>query len=386
VLITSATMGATRKYWILAAVASVAVSAVGCSKKAPQPEVRAAAPKAVEAPTPLAAQQDPNDVKHGSRRLAGIDVPVYVDNAQRAVLRYGELPVLPNLRNEYAPSFRLTDYLRGVGVAPESVKAIYVFDNANHIGSLEGKELVSDPDRFTFSFQGGTDGNALTEWDTTGLKNLYSPHEIRRLAIYVSKPAPAMDARHHCVLGTNGDCLEDGVPGASDPLKGTRVYVDGRMVGVVKRRQLADSTIVGHTADGDYEFSLARLVAMFGGTLENAKSVQFVSGDDVVGSADAAEWAANGNDVHFTLGKHQHGKVRVLVPADMQAKGEGQAAQKDALVTSVQVFVHAQVPQREVIAISESTDLSAQLASASSTGGGGEGRGEGAAEEDLGKR
>ena len=127
-------MGTPRKTWILAA---AALSAIACSKKAPQQGVVSTAPKA-EAPAPLAAQQDPNDKKHGSRRMKGIDVPVYVDNQQRAVLRYGELPQLANVRDDDAPAYRLADYLRAIGATPETVKAIYVFDQSNRIASLEG--------------------------------------------------------------------------------------------------------------------------------------------------------------------------------------------------------------------------------------------------------
>ena len=352
----------------------MAAGLFGCSKTAPESTARVAAPTAT-ATGNLAAANDPTDTKHGSRRLKGIDVPVYVDGSQRGVLRYGEVPSLKNVASETAPAFILADYLRSIGVAPATVKSIYLFDNTNRVGSIEGSELVSDERRFVFHFVAGTSGNASPAWDTTGLKNGYVVHEIRRVGVYVSGAAPSLHAGYNCVPAADGKCSEE-MPGAKGDLaKGTRVYVDGRMVGFVKRRQLADSIILGKNDEGDYDFSLAKLLTTFGADVHDASALLLVSGDDVIGRASAAEWKTYEAAMHFTLGKHQHGKIRVHVPAAMQAQEEGNL-DRDALVTSIHFFKHAAPQARELVSISEATDMSAELASSQ-----GEGHGEGGGDE-----
>src|SRR5690242_12979462 len=85
----------------------VVAGALACSKKTPEPTVKAATtpPPAPTAPAPSATDTsttvtgegklDPNDPKHGTRKLVGLDAPVYVDGVQVAILRHGEMPPIP---------------------------------------------------------------------------------------------------------------------------------------------------------------------------------------------------------------------------------------------------------------------------------------------------
>ncbi len=336
----------------------------GCSKKAPEPTAVKGQPAAAVQAEEQAKSESagPAAAGHGSRKLKGIDVPVYVDGEQKSVLRFGELPNVKQYGAEFDPEFRLADYLKEIGVAPESVKSVYLFDQTNRIASIEGKELNADRARFVFHFTSGNTGNAETVWDTTGLKNTFIVHEIRRVSVFVNKAAPAIDPQRQCILNASHDC-EEKMPYASvDPAKGTRVYMDGHLVGVVKRRLIGDDLVLGTTEHGERKLSVAKLAASFGVDPQTVKSVELVSGDDLVARGDAATWSKYAHDMYFTLPEHQHGKVRVHVPADMQAK-DGAAQDRDALVTSVLLHKSTSVPNREVVAISEATDLSAQLAS-----------------------
>ena len=367
---------------------------VACSKKTPEPakQVGAAFPQA----TALAAAEkseadakngvsgegklDPNDPKHGARKMMGLDVGVFVDGVQASVLRYGDLPSMPSETLEGgAVRYKLVDYVKAIGIAPASIKSIHVHGNGDRIGSVEGAELLKEPNRFQFQFLSGITGTPAVRWDTDGLKNEFVVHEIRKVTIYVKKASPIVDAKKSCHVGADGEC-SDAVPYASgDAVKGTRIYVDGKMVGFVKRRQLADALVMGDApgtpatpgtpgapgAPGERKYNVAKLVAGFGVDPAGIKAMDLVAGDDVIAHADAAKFATLAPELFFTLPKHNHGKVRVHVPASLQVAGA--ADDRDALISSVQIWKSTKPASRELSAISEETDLSVQLASNTAT-------------------
>lgn len=363
-----------------ALLALVAAGALACSKKAPEP-VKATGPAFPQAAALAAATKaeadakngvtgegklDPNDPRHGARRMMGLDVAVFVDGVQASVLRYGDLPTMPSETLEGgAIRYKLVDYVKAIGVAPASIKSIHVHGNGDRIGSIEGAELLKEPNRFQFQFLSGITGTPAARWDTDGLKNEFVVHEIRKVTIYVKKASPVVDAKRSCHVGPDGACT-DAVPYAEgDAVKGTRIYVDGKMVGFVKRRQLADALVMGDTQTGERKYNVAKLVASFGVDTTGIKAMDLVAGDDVIAHADASKVASLAPELFFTLPKHNHGKVRVHVPASLQIAGASD--DKDALISSVQIWKSTKPASRELSAISEDTDLSVQLASNTAT-------------------
>ena len=348
----------------------VVVSALACSKKAPEPapateKATAAAAKAEPATVGGDGKLDPNDPKHGTRKLMGLDTPVYVDGTQVAILRAGELPPIPAIELEGAGiRWKIYDYLKGIGVAPESIKSIHFHGNSDKIASIEGKELLKEKDRFQFSFLSGTTGTPMQRWDTDHLKNEFVIHEIRRVTIYVKKPAAAIDPQKQCHVGADGDC-SDAIPYANGEIaKGTRVYLDGKMVGFVKRRQITDAMLVGAPAAdaSENKYSVAKLIAGMGVDPNSVKSVELVAGDDVIARATGEQFVALAPKTSFSLPKHNHGKVRVQVPAEIQSAEPG-VTDRDALVSSVLLYRSTSpITKRDLVSISEDTDLSVQLA------------------------
>lgn len=328
----------------------------GCSKKATRAKVQ---PVAAPAPVTVAAK---DDAQHGTRKLKGLDVPVFVDGVQVSVLRYGDLPPIERVMlDETVPAFRVYDYLKAVGVKPESVRAVHIHGNTNQIAGLEGREMMSDTKRFIFSFASGDTGAPMVRWDNDGLKSQYSVHEIRKLSVFVKKPVPPLHKDRLCHLAQDGTCT-DAVPyNDGTVVKGTRLYVDGKMVGHVKRRLVADRFHAGTTATGEQKYSLGALLADHGVT-GDVRSVELIAGDEVIGRADASAWKTVSGSLTFTLPKHGHGKVRVQVPSNIQAPGEG-ATEREALTSAVHVYVHTKPAARDLVPISEDTDLSVQLAS-----------------------
>jgi len=356
-----------RSYQI--AIVALLGATIACSKKAPPSpsapaveEKKAAAVGIDEKP----GQFDPNDPKHGSRKLMNLDAPVYVDGTQMAVLRYGDMVVAPaKILEGETPSYRISDYLASIGIAPETVKSVHLHGNNDRIASIEGAELLKEKDRFTFTFASQTTGAPIQRWDTGGLKNTFVVHEIRKVSVFVKKAPIAIHPQRRCHLDAKSECT-DAVPYAdAAPVHGTRVYVDGKMVGFVKRRQIEDAVIAGKTAGGEYKYDVAKFVASLGVKSDGIKAVELVAGDDVVGRANAEQFdrlAVTNGEVFFTLPKHQHGKVRVHVPYEMQVAGENPAA-REAMVSSVLVYKTKSPAERPLTSISEDTDLSVQLAS-----------------------
>lgn len=340
---------------------------VGCSKKTPerapnqvQPVEKTAARASVGGDQKL----DPNDPKHGTRRLMGLDTPVYVDGVQVAVLRYGDMPSFAHDTLEGGTArYRIYDYLKAIGVSPESIKAIHLHANGDRIGSIEGAELLKEKARFEFQFSSGTTGAPLQRWSGTGLKNAFVVHEIRKMTIYSNKPVPEIKAGNLCHVDLNGECT-DAIPyAAGEAAKGTRVYVDGKMVGFVKRRKLSEAVVVGHV-DGEPKFSVDKLLTQFGVDPSRTNSVELVAGDDVVARADKDQWSKLSSDVTFTLPKHMHGKVRVHVPSELSATMGDKG--REALVSSVLVYSRTKPEARPLAEISEDTDLSVALAASDS--------------------
>ncbi len=307
---------------------------------------------------------DPNDPKHGARKMMGLDVGVFVDGVQASVLRYGDLPPMPfTTLDDGTRRYGLAEYLKAIGVSLDSLKSIHLHGNGDRIASIEGAELQKFADRFKFQFLSGTTGAPVTCWSTDGLKNKTNVQEIRKITLYVTKASALIDPKRGCHVGADGAC-SDAVPYASgDAVKGTRVYVDGKMVGFVKRRQLTEAMAMGDASERKY--NLAKVLAGFGVEKSGIRAVNFVAGDDVIASADGTKFATIAQDFYFELPKHNHGKVRIHAPAGLQAKTESGPAtiDADALVSSIQVFKTTTPTVRELTAISEDTDLSVQIAS-----------------------
>jgi hypothetical protein len=122
-----------------------------CSKREPAKIIVKASPE----PAVKDGEFNAND-KHGSRRLMGLDVPVFVDGDQRGVMRAGDMAPLPEARAwNSAKGILLSDYLASIGVDVDAVRSIHLHANGDKIGGVEGNELRADKKRFVVSFLDG---------------------------------------------------------------------------------------------------------------------------------------------------------------------------------------------------------------------------------------
>jgi hypothetical protein len=320
-------------------------------------------------PTAAVAQASNNEAGeaaapmiHGLRKQKNLDVPVFVDGKEVSVLRFGELP--PGVEaiaksasedpNQRVRFYRISDYLKAIGVNVARVKAVHFADKALRIASVEGNELRADKDRFVFDFLETTTGMPMQSWKTTGLKNRMKIDAILAVNVFVEKTPMAIDPGQRCYLD-DGDCMPVARFTSEDLMKGTRVYSDGKLVGYVKRRLLADSTLAGKNDRGETTFSFDKYLASLGIETDNAKSVRLLAGDDVVASATAKQWAADADKLSFYLVPHSHGKVRGNVPADLQ-KADPAATDRDVQITAIQVFNRKEPRDVPVVAIDDAFD------------------------------
>ncbi len=294
----------------------------GCSKKAPQvaAPVAAAAPSAApNGATPAVA------VEHGKRKQRAIDPPVYVDGTPVAIMRFAELP--PGM-TQYAKTagsekifFRLADYVAALGVSLDKVKAIHVGGKQRMWTRVTGDELRANTSELLFHFTKGNGGKPSSDWDTSKLSHSVRVDYFTSLAIFTSKDEPALDLVRSCYLQQDGEC-SDKVPYVeADMAKGTRIYVDGRLSNIVKRRLVKDDSILEGKGTPSPHYSLARYLDSVGVDTKTAKAVEFIADDDrFVGRASQSQWKSNEPAVFFTLPPHAHGKVMANLPASLLAK------------------------------------------------------------------
>jgi hypothetical protein len=295
-------------------------------------------------------------VQHGIRRFKGVDVPVWVDGVQAGVLRYGELP--PQL----APTFdvedegkspvyySLHDYLVAIGVTPSKVKAVHVRDLRHKVGIVEGPELLKYKRELLFQFMGLTTGLALVHWSTQHLSYKRSLHEMSSVSVFVDKPVPPVDRERGCHT-KGGTCTEEVPLVTGEAAKGTRIYVDGRLRGYVKRRLVSDNMVVGQDDKGP-RYSIDKFIKSLEQDPSTAQTVELLTGDRVVARMSGANWAKHRDALVFSLEKHAHGKISLKLPDTIQAPDAGTSADP-IVITSIQLYRAEKPVLRPVTPIDE---------------------------------
>jgi hypothetical protein len=228
-----------RSLLLLVALAACRESNVG--------KVDKTAPATAEAPRPA----------HGAGRDRWRGGGVYVDGVPIGALRYAELPRelqpiwetqrhrLPFKAGEpiretetKVPRYRLTDYLTAIGISIDQIKEVHLHGGREAAIVLSREDLRAHPDDILFRFAGDTYGKPVPQ--IRGVDVGTSFDDLRALAIYVQRTPPTLTAEHTLVL--DGRPVV-GIPYYGQPMReGIRVYLDDRMVAVLKRNQSAQQT------------------------------------------------------------------------------------------------------------------------------------------------
>ena len=314
----------------------------GCSKShasAPPPPVAPAA-AAITAVPP--AEGSHGGGKNGNGRFR--DSYVYLDGKPVGVLRYSEIPsslkpiAVPEIDDLDIPRyFKLGSYLQSTGVDLARVKQLQIYGSHGRVAIVSGDELRTLNDKLVFDFTQQDHGKPRARWTQLhALPKRPMVDVIMGIAVYVNKTAPAFDGSGQ--LSLDGKPIEEfEIPYVGDEIpKGTRVYVDGKLEGWVRRKQLSDKLIAPGSDRLHAKFSLDAFLTSIGVSTRDAKAIDFMDGDDMVARLDGKRWPLEKNDYVFELPKRSHGKVKELFPGD-----------KTARISSVQLYVHATPPSRE---------------------------------------
>lgn len=312
------------------AVLAFGVIVGGCAQKRTQPSAQSAAPAA--APT------DAPEVREKQPRFG--DSAVYVDGKPVGVVRFGELPLglkgkVFDLGSGYHQThYSFVDYVRALGIDAKRLKAMHLY-GGRRAALVDQKELARVGDEITFTFNQNTRGKPRVHWPHRKINVNTTIDMISSVAFYVDKDPPVLNDRGDLVM-PDGKPIEGKVPYAPEEQgNGTRIYVDGDLVGTVKRKKLSDDIITGED-----RFSLMGYAAKLRPEAKDAKSVDLLAGDDVVGRL-APEGAKT---LAFNVPQHNRGQAVVDVSA------------KRARISAVQFYVKIQPPTRDVVAIDDAPE------------------------------
>jgi len=269
------------------------------------------------------------------------ETTMYVDGEARAVLRFMELP--PRLKPVDQPAlagsverYLLADYLKAEGIDLARVRAVHVY-GGQRVSPLTGDEVRAHAKELSFEFGGGDRGKPRIHY-CGDIRPPARVDMISALAVYVDKEPPQFhpDARGGFLAFADGVPIE-GIPYLPrEQSKGTRVYVDGELAGVVKRKQLPDAILAGKE-DGQRTFSLEAYLHSIGVDPAGARAIDLISGDDLVERLDSRQWDQAKKSFTFTIPAHSQGQIAVAVPA---AEGER------AKISAVQIFTKLAPPKR----------------------------------------
>lgn len=221
----------------------VLVALAGC-RESNVGKVDNTAPSTAEAPRPA----------HGAGRDRWRGGGVYLDGIPIGALRYAELP--PNLEPIWetqrhrqpfkagepiretetrVPRYRLTDYFAALGISIDQIKEVHMHGGRDAAIVLTRDDLRAHPNDILFRFAGDTYGKPIPQ--IRGVEVGTSFDDMRALAIYVERTPPTLTAEHTLVL--DGRPVV-GIPYYGQPMReGIRVYLDDRMVAMLKRNQSA---------------------------------------------------------------------------------------------------------------------------------------------------
>jgi hypothetical protein len=326
---------------------ALAGASEGCSKARATGSARPAI-----APPPVTgavagAVPPPADGQHGAGKSGGgnmKDAVVYLDGKAKGVLKYVELPasLKPFFLPEYAEFdslavpryYRLADYLQAVGIDLSKAHEIHVYGSHDRVAIITAEELRELRDKVIFDFTQEVGGKARARWSQThAFTHKPMVDVILGIAVYAEKAPPTFAHGEQLV---DGKPIDDPIPYVGDGVpKGTRVYVDGKLTGWVRRKSLPSKLVAPKSEPGQTKFSTDAFLAWVGADARNAKAIDFYDSDTMLARVEGRSWALSKSDYLFELPQRSHGQVKEIFPGD-----------KSSRLTAIQVYVHTTPPAR----------------------------------------
>lgn len=280
----------------------------------------------------------------------------YVDGRLAGALRRCELPLTLKPRKQKLSDGRLVDrfayadYLQALGVDLDHVRAVHVHGGRGRVAVVPGDLVRKFKDEFFFSFTRGDRGKPRGHWPSGDFRINTTIDVIEAIAVYVDKPPPEWDPQTRS-LRLDGKKPEGIAYAPAEELKGTRVYADGALATAMKRKQLPDKLLVPGTPAKSPHFSLVAWLESVGVDVAAVRSAEFFVGDDLVARASAPQWAAQRQSLEFSIPRRSQGKLMMHFPAAAVARAPDDAGEPQAKVSSIQLFLKATPPPRELAPI-----------------------------------
>lgn len=350
---------ATMKLALCASVLVIAATALaaGCAQKRTQPVAQSGS-KQVPTPittAPAVPADDPAPDREKRPRFG--ESVVYVDGKPVGVVRASELPTslqprVIKLAGGYETKrWGFLDYARAVGIDPKRIKAMHLYGGSRAV-VVDRAELTRIGEGITFSFVQGERGKARVHWPPVKLNTNSTIDMLSNVAFYVEKEPPVL--RNGELVMPDGSPVEGKVPYAPEEQgNGTRIYVDGKLVGTVKRKNLTSEMLATGTAKAksgsskdaaEARYSLLAYAARLRPEAKRATSIDLVAGDDVIArlSPEAAR------ALTFDVPRRNRGQAVADVPS-----GTGTTR---ARISAVQIYVSSTPPERSIVAIDEAPE------------------------------
>jgi hypothetical protein len=292
---------------------------------------------------------------------------VYIDGKAVGVIRTAELPAKLKARTITYPggfetqSYGFVDYARALGVDAKRIKAMHIY-GGKRVVVVDRAELTRVGDEIRFSFVGTNRSKLRISWPPVKLNVNTTVDQATNVAFYIEKEPPVL--KDGGLVMPDGTPVKEKVPYAPEEQgSGTRVYVDGALVGTLKRKKITNAMAVPEKED---RFSLFSYATMLDPSLNakqsQVKAMDVVAGDDVVAHVDGA----NVKTVAFNVPAHNHGQAVVDVSSPAQA-GETKAAR----VSAVQIYLNNPPPVRPVVSVDEASEAALGNGQRQGQGGGG---------------
>jgi len=346
-------------------VAALGVAVVGCAQKRTQPSAQSAKPQATAPVLPALPQDDPAADKEKRPRFG--ESVVYVDGKPVGVIRATELPAglkgrVIKLGEGYETTrYGILDYVKALGVDAKKVKGLHLY-GGSRVVVVDKAETARIGDRITFSFVQGDRGKPRLHWPPVKLNTNSTIDMVSNVAVYVEKEPPVLTKDGELVM-PDGSPIAGKVPYAPEEQgNGTRVYVDGTLVGTVKRKKITNDMILTTPdkasakngaeekkadAAGD-RFSLLSYASMLRADAKQAKAVDLVAGDDVIAHLTPESARA----LTFNVPARNRGQAVVDLPMNDSTQR--------ARVSAVQIYVNSTPPTRPVAKLDEAPDANIQ--------------------------
>lgn len=205
---------------------------------------------------------------------------VFLDGRPIGVLRHSELPpgLEPRmvLRGEPFPLFPLAEYLVRLGVDLEAIREVHL-DGGQRTAILSGAELRRVQDKLCFAFTRADSGRPRMDWPSERVEASTKIDILRSISLYRDKPAPVFDWDVKALHFGDGKPIQ-GVPYADpeETRRGVRVYVDGRLAVVVRRKNLPPGV---EAATGGGDLKLGPLLEAMGVELSKVERATILDGD-----------------------------------------------------------------------------------------------------------